>query len=364
MKLKNLLLVIVGIFTIHTLKAQQAETLVFTEKTFDFGTVKEEEGPIIHEFAFINKGMEPVKILNVKASCGCTTPDWSKDPIQPGQNGFIQAQYNPQNRPGEFNKSLTVTTDAGSAPVRLYIKGNVVPKPKSLEEELPTELGALRVKYRSFNMGKISTSGEAAVKEFDVYNAGDSTIVFRDSVESPSYIKLEFEPKELTAKSKGLVKIYYDAKAKDDFGFISDNIRFFTNEDGLEAVKSISVYATIEEYFPPMSEEDLAKAPILKLAQSVYDFGTVRDKNVSAKFTITNTGREQLEIRKTKSNCTCAEAKLKKQSLKPGESTELEVTFNPEGRRGNQQKSITIFSNDPRNSAQRVTIKAYIAEGD
>ncbi|MBL6444796.1 DUF1573 domain-containing protein [Fulvivirga sp. 29W222] len=365
MNLKSIFLVFVGVLSISLLKAQQAETLVFSEKTFDFGAVKEEDGPIIHEFSFINKGLQPVKILGVKASCGCTTPDWSKEPVKPGETGYIQAQYNPRNRPGKFNKSLTVTTDADASPLKLYIRGDVEPKPKSVEDELPTEMGALRVKYRSLNMGKIETSGESAVKEFEVYNASDKAVAFLDKQDAPPYIKLTFEPQELAPKSKGLIKVHYDAKAKNDLGFGSDNVKFSTNEEGADAIKSVSIYATIEEYFPPMTQEELEKAPRLKLGDNVHDFGKIGDdKSISTKFTLTNTGHTPLEIRQTKSNCTCATAKLKRDKLKPGESTELEVTFNPQGRRGNQQKSITIYSNDPRHSAQRVTIKGYITVGD
>ncbi len=82
-------------------------------------------GPAIHEFTFINNSSRAIKILKVQASCGCTTPDWSKDPIAPGKSGFIQASFNPVGRPGYFNKSLTVTTDFDSNPIILQIKGQV-----------------------------------------------------------------------------------------------------------------------------------------------------------------------------------------------------------------------------------------------
>ena len=62
----------------------------------------------------------------MQASCGCTTPDWSKEPIAPGKKGFVKASYNPAGRPGNFNKSVTVTSNQGTQV--LYIKGQVVPK--------------------------------------------------------------------------------------------------------------------------------------------------------------------------------------------------------------------------------------------
>lgn len=365
MRLKTFLLVLVGVLSAGVLTAQQAEELSFSETTFDFGTVKEADGPVIHEFTFVNKGLKPLKIESVRASCGCTTPAWTKEEVQPGETGFIQAQYNPRNRPGPFNKSLTVTTNTSDAPLRLYIKGNVVPKPKSVEEELPAEMGALRVKYRSFNMGKIHTTDEPAVKEFEVYNAAEMPVKFQEEIETPAHIRLEFEPVELGAGSQGVIRIIYDAKAKNDLGFSSDNVKFLTDEEGADAVKSISVYATIEEYFPPMTSDELAKAPKLKIEEPVYDLGKLTENQVvSTKFTLTNMGASPLVIRQTKPNCSCVTSKVSEQTIKPGESTEMEVTFNSEGRRGNQQKSVTVFSNDPTASAQRVTIKGYVNSGD
>src|SRR5688572_13991949 len=118
---------ILPVFLICTaVSGQQIKPLQFREETFDFGNVPEEGGPVTHEFTFTNVSSRPVKILSVEASCGCTTPDWSKDPVLPGKNGFIQARFDPKGRPGYFTKSLTVTADFDSNPIMLQIKGTVV----------------------------------------------------------------------------------------------------------------------------------------------------------------------------------------------------------------------------------------------
>jgi len=354
-------LLFVSLFLVSSMAfGQLAEEISFSEKQYDFGTVKEEEGPIVHEFKFINNSDKPVKILNVKASCGCTTPAWSKESVEPGESGFIQAQYNPRNRPGKFHKSLTINTDYSDQPIRLYIKGVVTPKPKSIEEELPTDMDGLRVKYRSFNMGKVYTTEEPTVKTFEVYNATDSAISFTGKVEGPEYIVLEYEPKVLPAKSKGVVKVVYHGKKHNELGFANQNVTFYTDQkEG--AAKSVSVFATVLEHFPPMTTEELEKAPQLKIEESVHDFGKIaKDSKVDTKFTITNTGQSPLSIRKVDANCSCTVANVEKDTIKPGKSVGLEVKFDAYGRRGNQQKSVTIYSNDPRGPVQRVTIKAYI----
>lgn len=103
----------------------------FAEKSHNFGDVI--EGQIAkYEFKFTNTGTEPLILQNVQASCGCTTPRWPREPIGPGESAIITAEYNSNGRPGTFNKSITVTSNAGD--VVLTITGVVIKeasKPKS-----------------------------------------------------------------------------------------------------------------------------------------------------------------------------------------------------------------------------------------
>ena len=96
----------------------------FTEMVHNYGTIaKKSDGNCV--FQFTNKGNEPLILSNVRASCGCTVPTWSKDPIMPGQQGEIKVRYN-TNNVGGFNKSITVTSNAVDSPrVVLRIKGKV-----------------------------------------------------------------------------------------------------------------------------------------------------------------------------------------------------------------------------------------------
>ncbi len=98
------------------------------EETHDFGTIK--EGPVAeYVFEFKNTGKEPLIIQSASASCGCTTPEWPKEPILPGKKGKITVHYNTQGRPGPFTKTVFITSNAVSDKERyeLYIKGTVTP---------------------------------------------------------------------------------------------------------------------------------------------------------------------------------------------------------------------------------------------
>lgn len=93
----------------------------------DFGKIKLGV-PVTHEFKFTNTGKVPLIITNVQASCGCTTPAWTKDPVMPGGTGFIKATYNAASA-GVFGKSVTVTANVDPGFVQLTIKGEVETAP-------------------------------------------------------------------------------------------------------------------------------------------------------------------------------------------------------------------------------------------
>lgn len=339
--------------------AQNRGNAEFVEDTFDFGDVNEGDGPIVHEFEFTNTGKAPLIISNVKASCGCTTPGWSKEPVLPGKKGFVKAQYNPLNRPGAFKKSLTITSDGESPRTVLYIQGKVIPRMKTVEEELRIQIGAMRVKNKTVNMGRVTTE-KPGIREVDVYNDSDSAFSFTKKMIGPKFIALSFQPETLQPKEKGKIRIAYDPNFKDNLGFQNHSVKFYTDEAEDEE-KELNIMATITEYFPPMSAEEKAKAPQLNITDRIYDFGKIaRGTSKETKFELVNTGKTSLNIRKIIPNCSCIQAKLDSYDIEPGGSTTLTTTFDSDGRRGNQLKNITIYSNDPASPTQVVSIKAQV----
>ncbi len=133
--MKKLLLtlsfVLVGIFAANAqanstdVKAEGSK-ITFTETTFDYGNIPQSV-PAKHEFKFTNTGNQPLLITSANASCGCTAPTYTEEPIMPGKTGVITVIYNAANL-GNFTKTVTVNTNASTEPVVLTIRGNVVDK--------------------------------------------------------------------------------------------------------------------------------------------------------------------------------------------------------------------------------------------
>jgi hypothetical protein len=344
--------------------AQVAKPLQFREESFDFGAVKENGGAVVHEFLFTNNSGRHIKVLTVQASCGCTTPDWTKEPIAPGKTGFIQASYNPKGRPGYFNKSLTITTDFDSNPIVLQIKGQVTTEgsgPAS-PAEFQSVNGSWKLKSGSFNLGKVYITDAITVRDFQVFNGGTKPVTFSGTVVAPSYIKVDVQPKTLEPGEKGNIKVSYNGKQKGKYGFHSDNVEIQT-DDETNPNKSFSVYATLEDNFKDLKPEELAKAPQLRMEVSTMDFGKIRPNATTVReVQFSNAGKKELQIKSIQGNCTCITASASKTSFKPGESGSIKIEFNPMDRKGTQQKAVTVYTNDPQSPVQRVTFTAYVED--
>jgi len=130
MKKLIFLLTILSIFAI-ALQAQEnqavvSDSIVFYKVAHDYGTI-EKGGDGNCVFTFTNRGQKPLVLSKVRASCGCTVPQWPREPIVPGEQGEIRVKYN-TNIAGNFNKTITVNSNAANSMVRLRVKGQVVAK--------------------------------------------------------------------------------------------------------------------------------------------------------------------------------------------------------------------------------------------
>lgn len=130
----SMVMTFMAAFAVNTVVAQEVGAdgpkIEFKKDTHDYGDIKyAADGACTFEFK--NTGNAPLIISNAKGSCGCTVPEWTKEPINPGKTGVITVKYDTK-RPGAINKSVTITSNAVNEPNKvLRIKGNVGAKPES-----------------------------------------------------------------------------------------------------------------------------------------------------------------------------------------------------------------------------------------
>ncbi len=109
----------------NTVKVTGPTTKIqFTETKYDFGVV-EEGTKVKHVFEFKNVGTEPLVIQDAKASCGCTVPTYSNEPVPPGKTGKIEVVFDSKGRPGKTSKYVTVTANTEPVKTKIYLTGEV-----------------------------------------------------------------------------------------------------------------------------------------------------------------------------------------------------------------------------------------------
>ena len=344
--LKTILIIIS--FFLTASYAMSQSPIKFEKTTYDFETIKEEQGKATAKFVFVNVGQEDLKIVNVTTSCGCTASEYTKHPVKPGEKGFVSAIYHTAHRPGPFRKSITVTINDPDHPnVILFIKGKVTPKAKTKADLYPTSIGNLKLmsNHLAFNQMKLT---EVRTDSMKVYNnwGHPMDISFPNL---PEHLSVKMVPKTLPAHTEGYIIVTYNANKKNDYGLVYDRVGLRTN-DAQQAMKTLTVSAILSEDFSGLTKKQLKKAPKIVVDQTTYDFGKLKSGTiVKYSFTIKNEGKKELIIRKVKASCGCTATQPETTHIKKGESTKINIEFNTRGRRGHQNKNITVITNDPVN---------------
>lgn len=96
----------------------------FEEMQYDFGTIDEGK-QVEHQFNFTNVGQSPLVISNVQASCGCTSPDWTKTPVKPGEKGYVKVVFNSAGKSGVQSPTVSIQANTSPSVTRLRLKGSV-----------------------------------------------------------------------------------------------------------------------------------------------------------------------------------------------------------------------------------------------
>lgn len=355
MKKEIFLLVALLISGLFQSRGQDNPSIIFSQTVVDLGDVEEGKGLINHRFNFVNQSREPIQIENVTASCGCTSPHWTVETIPSGASGYIDVHFDPQNRPGPFDKSLQVNYQGQTLHSDLRIKGFVLSAPASIEEEFPVDLGDLRLKNRFLDLGNIKT-GRLFSKSFEMYNNSPNILVFADEMEGPDHITVTYEPYTLKPHSRGKLWVHYDVDAKKDLGYFREDISLFTYEQAVPR-KDLAVTCTILD-IPDQNDANQAR---VFFPETIQDFGIRQQGDtVVVTYVMKNIGSSPLLVKKTLSSCNCMRIQLEKSKLDPGGSTTLKTIFLTHQRVGNQQKSITIFTSDPAQPVSVLTLKGLL----
>ena len=328
----------------------------------DFGTFKEEAGRQTFDFVVTNTGTDPLMIQNVVASCGCTTPDWTKQPIPAGGKGKVTAIYDPKDRPGVFNKTLSVYTNTKPEITVLTIKGEVTPREKTVEELFTFPVGGVRFESQQLAFTNVKKN-EKKIRVMQLVNTSAVPVkVEFDGL--PAHLTLKANPETLKPGQKGLVEGTYDATKNPGWGNVSDMVKVKINGVPQENL-FYYVSANLVEDFSSLSKEDIANAPVFKVAATTVDLGKIKGSTQNdVVFNFTNSGKNDLIIRNIRSTCGCTAVQQGNQGvgIKAGESSTIKATFNSGGYNGKVTKAIYVYTNDPKNSEVVLMLNAEVEQ--
>lgn len=357
----HLVCFILILFAPFWLMGQQSRPVInFVEKEYDFGTFRESEGIVNHDFTFENTGKVPLIIHDVKASCGCTTPEWTKEPVLPGKTGNIRVSYNPKSRPGSFNKTVQVNSNADVPSVTLVIQGVVIPVDQ-VEVVYKYTAGQIRLQtiYAAFGEVYKGITAEYTINVMNTSMDKSARLTFR---QLPQHLKVTMVPAVIEPQQEGRITIEYLSALQKDWDYVVDRIDLLVNGQTVTGNR-ISITANIRENFTSLTADDLSKAPVAEFDQTTFNFGTITsDQVVEHVFKLTNQGISELLIRKVSASCGCTAARPVKEIVGPGESTEIKASFNAAGREGSQKKAITVITNDPKRSKTILWINGVVTK--
>lgn len=333
----------------------QDPVITFEKTEHDFGKINEADGRVSTVFEFRNEGMSPLVLSNVRASCGCTTPTWTKEPIEPGQTGSITVTYNPNGRPGKFQKTVTITSNATEPTKKVYIRGEVIPKQAKPANQFTIAVGDLSMKSKSVNLGDI-IKGENRTGELEYANLTKEEHHV-DLLVNDAFLIHQTTLGTLKPNETGKFIFALDSKTNKLYGPVEAVA--YVIVDGkkvLDEAHQLRVMADVKEDFTQLTVEQRHQAPIIEVA-SDFDAGTLAAGKVHKYvFPIKNIGVNPLEVRRVYSTDKSLVVKPCK-SVKSGKKGAIAIDINTKNLQpGKYNREVIVITNDFKQPEKRITL--------
>lgn len=343
----------------------QQPVIKFEKTTHDFGTMKEADGRVTTVFEFTNEGATPLVVSKVRASCGCTTPNWTKTPIEPGQKGNITVTYNPMGRQGgPWQKSITVTSNATTPTTRLIIKGNTISKSAQPVDAYPIKINGLGLKTNTYQFGNVK-KGSVIEKTIELANTTKDPVRI-ELVSSAKYIATLATPELVEPGKTAMLKVRFDSKACQEWGPIREEVHLLVNGSTEATEKNrLSVIGNVIEDFSKLTTEERQQAPIAEYSTVSVNLGTIKaGSKATQKVTISNKGKKALAIRRiVNNNKSNINASINRTNINNGKKADLKIEVNTKDLKpSTYRRNITVITNDPDHVNTMISIAWKVEE--
>lgn len=344
--IKQLCSLLLALCSISVISAAGPEVR-FLETTHDFGAFDENDGIVKCRFAYVNTGDEPLSIIASRATCGCTSSSYTKEPVEPGDTGYVEVTYNPTGRPGRFGKKVYVDFNTEKPRQTLLIKGVVIGSSNTLRGRYPVDAGSLKLRSDNVLLGEV-TRGKSKTSFLEVYNATPDSLT-PEWVSVPRGVKINTSNPTIGPGEQTTYTLYFVPEA-DMYGIYTDSLMLQASPVD-EPVK-INMIAIVDEDFSRMTPGQIREAPVIEFESNILDFGEISRNGgpVTRNFTFKNVGKSTMHIRRIYTTDPGITVTTTADKLKKGREATVQVTIDPmsipseilNGR-------ISVIVNDPRN---------------
>lgn len=350
--------------------------------THDFGDIYTDQGSVSCTYTFTNISNKPILLLQAVSSCGCTTTEWTREPIQPGKTGTVNAEFDNNDGPYPFDKTVTVYVSELKNPIVLHLRGTAHDNVKPIKENYSLIIGNMGIKDLEIKAGTLSM-GEIKSGTVAIGNVGKTPmkLEFKDVSEG---LKLEVYPNPIPARSVATLTYtistsrerwgknwYYATPVVDGRVYKAtgklpvadkpvDDLHFYTEPNkrlGL-GKSEIAFWAVTKENFASIPQEMKEQMSNPSFTKSTVDFGKLASgARTTVTFEYTNKGKKDCEFHKLDADCSNVTVKEMTKAA-PGKKGRIVLELDTKGMpKGENIIALTLITN----SALRPVISLQIA---
>lgn len=355
--LKRAIIFIITLLSAIPLSAQ----LRFDTLEHDFGVLEEAGGKRSCTFTAVNVGKQPIVLVDVVTTCGCTVPTFSRKPIRSGEKTEIVVTYDPYGRPGRFDRKLFLYGAKRERLAELIIRGEVTPRELTVEERYPIELGEgvrASATHCSFTYIYVGAPMRSAIS---LINTSDKPCRLELIPMLQSGILTVDVPSVLAAGERSAINFCYTNPTEAPrYGTLRDSFTLRINDRASDKVL-LSHGVGVDR--PTKTQKE--HPPTMELSENILKFGAVkRSAGVQRKsLTLYNRGVSDLVVRAVECGEGLAASLAEGAQVTAGEALPFEVKFDPtHADYGFTTLWLVVVTNDPNRPMRRVRVTALVED--
>lgn len=343
---------------VYHLSTAGQTALQFGRTEWNFGSIREESGPVAHSFEATNRGEHPEVILDVSSSCGCTKPEFTRRPVRPGETTTVTVRFNPVGQSGTIDRTLVVYGSGNQVIERLRITGRVEPRARTIEERFPIAAGDGIRLSNNFLPFETLPHGRETGADIGIVNEADSPRRIRFVGEQTSGLLAIEAPEVLQPGEEATVRVVY--RVPEEYGrYGTVNDRYALEVESRRQSVRIAARGILVD-----APQASGAAPAARLSSGAVRTGDLkRGEKRPVAITLRNEGGAALHVRAVEvpEGTTCTlEAGTQ---IAPGGSVPFEAGIDPSGRDyGIASERIRIVTDDPKHPVLRLRITANIID--